>query len=219
TTGHTATAEPSSAKPPTLVAFGDSITVGYGVNKGLGWVELLTDRLKKTGNTLAISNAGGNGNTSTQGMARMNTDVLTHMPGLVLVEFGGNDAAQHVTVDQFEKNLFTIAEKITSKGGSLVFLTFPPVIDEWHKVGKSPTFATWGGLDQCVEQYREKTRAVAKKLGARLCDIDVILRKLIKDNGKERYILKDGVHLTAESNTVVADAIVKFLTEKGKTTR
>jgi lysophospholipase L1-like esterase len=59
------------------------------------------------------------------------------MPGLVLVEFGGNDTvhdARAVSVADFEKNLLTIEEKVRSKGGSVVFLTFSPIIDEWHSL-------------------------------------------------------------------------------------
>jgi len=73
----------------TIVAFGDSITCGYGVPAGAGWVELLPGLLNQsTSQTVAVFNAGGNGNTSAEGLKRIKKDVLAHMPGLVLVEFG-----------------------------------------------------------------------------------------------------------------------------------
>ena len=69
----------------------------------------------------------------------------------------------------------------------------------------------WGGLDQCIEEYRKKTRDVAKALGCPLFDLDIFLRKQIEKNGKELYIAKDGVHLTVEANRLVASAALDFI--------
>jgi acyl-CoA thioesterase-1 len=129
----------SNREPQCIVAFGDSITRGYGLPQGAGWVELLSNRLAKEPGkqSITVINSGGNGNTSAEGLKRLDADVLAHMPGLVLVEFGGNDTvhdARAVSVADFEKNLLTIEEKVRSKGGSVVFLTFSPIIDEWHSL-------------------------------------------------------------------------------------
>jgi lysophospholipase L1-like esterase len=145
--------------PPSIVAFGDSITRGYGVPVGTGWVELLSARLQGTPEKPGVSvfNAGGNGNTSAEGMSRIEADVLPHLPGLVLVEFGGNDAthdARHVTVDDFERNLLTICQRVWGRGGDIVLVTFPPIINAWHLSHSDAYYDRWGGLDQRIEQYR-----------------------------------------------------------------
>lgn len=196
-----------------LVAFGDSITKGVGVPAGSGWVEILAQQMQKaTGKaTPPVANAGVGGNTSAQGLARMATDVLAHKPVLVLVEFGGNDANQGISVADFEKNLVEIERQVREQGGEAVFLTFPPLVNEWHSAGKAAKFAQWGGVDQCVEQYRLKTREVAKRLRCRLFDVDALLRPRMAKDGNQRYILKDGVHLTVEANQVIADALLPFL--------
>lgn len=199
-----------------VIAFGDSITQGYELPPGAGWVELLAELAKKQTDAAprVVLNAGAGGNTSSEGLKRWQTDVLAHKPAVVLVEFGGNDAVlgpRAVSVDDFRRNLLTIAESVRNNGGEVIFLTFPPVINEWHVVGKDPGYDKWGGLDQCVEQYRQQTRDVANTLGARLFDLDEFVRKLIKQNGKERYILKDGVHLTVEANALLAEAMLKFI--------
>ncbi len=198
-----------------VVAFGDSITRGYAVPSGDGWVELLAASKGKGGG--AVFNAGGNGNTSAEGLKRIDADVLSHMPGLVLVEFGGNDAvhdARAVSVDEFERNLLAINEKVKAKGGTIVFLTFPPIINEWHATRSDAYYKKWGGLDQCVEEYRQRTREVARRLGAPLFDLDRFLRKLIEKKGKDTFINKDGVHLTPEANTLIAEAVQRFLKEE-----
>ena len=206
----------SSKALKTLVAFGDSITRGYGLPEGSGWVELLSGLLKnKYGEeSISVVNAGGNGNTSAEGLRRIESDVLSHMPGTVLVEFGGNDTVHDeraVGVEDFERNLVEIHEKIKSKGGSVCFLTFPPIVNDWHSTKADSYYLKWGCLDQCVEQYRKITRETAKSLTCPLFDLDLFLRKQMKKNGRDTYIAKDGVHLTAEANTLIAEAVLDFL--------
>ncbi|MBA4388396.1 MAG: hypothetical protein C0404_10470 [Verrucomicrobia bacterium] len=217
--------EPAAAAPvrsfTNLVAFGDSITKGYAVKPGEGWVELLKDLIRKefTNKTVAVFNAGGNGNTSAEGLKRIDSDVLPHMPGLVLVEFGGNDAvhdARAVSVEEFERNLLTIVEKVRKKGGDVVLVTFPPIINEWHAFQADPYYKKWGGPDQCVEQYRRRTREVGKRLDCPLFDLDAFLRKRIAGKNRDTYINRDGVHLTAEANMLIAPAILKCLIDNGK---
>lgn len=201
-----------------LVAFGDSITRGYGVPQGKGWVELLPAMMKgKYGDKAqSVFNAGGNGNTSGEGLKRIDADVLSHMPGLVLVEFGGNDArhtAGGLSVDEFERNILEIHRRVKERGGEIALLTFPPIVNEWHAARNDPYYAKWDGLDGCVEEYRQRTRELAKRLGCPLFDLDKLLRKRMKGKGRDDLIAKDGVHLTVKANEIVAEAIFKFLRE------
>lgn len=200
------------------VAFGDSITHGYGVPQGLGWVELLSARYRENGShRVTLINAGGDGNTSTEGLRRLETDVLSHRPGLVLVEFGGNDATEgvrNVTLDDYERNLRAIHRAVIASGGKMVLLTFPPVINSWHVDGGKPYFLERGGLDQEVERYRQRTRQLAQQLGLPLFDLDRFLRDLMELHGPARYIASDGVHLTPAGNRLVAESIEKFLAAK-----
>lgn len=205
-----------------VVAFGDSITRGYAVPEGAGWVEIMSVRLREKPGMpgIPVFNAGGNANTSAEGLRRIESDVLAHLPGLVLVEFGGNDtvndAKRHVDLDDFEKNILEIDRRVKERGGETVLVTFPPIINGWHGARSDPYYDKWGGVDQCVEPYRERTRQLAKRLGCPLFDLDLFLRDLIGKNGPKAYILPDGVHLTPEANRLVADAVLKFLAESGR---
>ena len=199
-----------------VVAFGDSITRGFGVTEGEGWVELLSEQLKGGPGKSAIPvfNAGGNGNTSAEGLKRIEADVLVHMPGRVLVEFGGNDAvhdARAVSVDEFEDNLLAILQQVRRRGGEVALLTFPPIINEWHATRSDAYYARWGGLDQCVEEYRQRTRAMATLHSVPLLDLDRLLRTQIACKGKAALIMADGVHLTSEAHRWVSRAILEVL--------
>ena len=197
-----------------VVTFGDSITRGFGVPAGSGWVELLPELLKKEGETkISVFNAGGNGNTSSEGLKRIK-EVLLRMPDLVLVEFGGNDStrcSRNVSVDDFEKNILEIAKQIREKNGKIILVTFPPVIDEWHAWRRDAYFVKKGGLDKCVEKYRKRTRLLAKRLKCPLFDLDLFLRKQMEQKGKGKIIAKDGIHLTVEGNKLVAKAVLPYI--------
>jgi lysophospholipase L1-like esterase len=202
-----------------VVAFGDSITRGYGLTAGEGWVELLAEALKRDRgeNAIPVFNAGGNGNTSTEGLQRIEADVLGHMPGLVFVEFGGNDTVHDdraVGVEKFQDNLLAIIARIRNHGGEVVLLTFPPVVNEWHAWSSDPYYAQWDGLDQCVEQYRQCTRDVAKLQAVLLFDLDRFLRTLIVEKGQAAIIKPDGIHLTPEANQLISVAIFHFLQDR-----
>ena len=57
-----------------IVAFGDSITQGYGVDPEQCWLKYLG---KKLGNTFDLINAGVGGNSAREAMARYEKDVLS----------------------------------------------------------------------------------------------------------------------------------------------
>ena len=204
--------------PHTLVAFGDSITQAVQQPENLRWVALLNDLLKEAWKapSLRIINAGVGGNTSREGLARLDPDVLCHHPDLVLVEFGGNDATfeehRHVSQAEYRTNLETMRRALVDQAkGEMVILTFPPVIDAWHANGRHEYYTCRGGQDAFIETYRAVSRDFAREHGLRLVDIDRALRNAMIVEGPERYILQDGVHLTADGNAVVARAIFTVL--------
>jgi lysophospholipase L1-like esterase len=197
----------------TIVAFGDSITAANHVSMDKKWVELIRARLKGRG--VDIINSGIGGNTSREGLARIDEDVIAHKPSLVFIEFGGNDAtrdpARHVTLKEFEENLHSMHKQITaSTGARIVLLTFPPIIDDWHAWGRDEFYAP-DGCDLYVEKYRQATRNYASSQGLQVADIDNALRRAIRDSSAERYILPDGIHLTEEGHAVVAKTVLGLI--------
>src|SRR5687767_9283231 len=74
----------------TIVAYGDSLIEGIGATKGNDFVSLLSEKIHKP-----IINEGKSGETSAQGLVRIDT-VLKHEPDMVIILFGGNDALHRV---------------------------------------------------------------------------------------------------------------------------
>lgn len=203
-----------------IVAFGDSITQAAEQEPENRWPEILGKALQEQFQTLDIQviNEGIGGNTSREGLARIAQDVLRHNPHFVTVEFG-NDAThetdRHVDVEAFAGNLRLIRTTLAEHcGAQLVVLTFPPVIDAWHAFHNNDFYRQHGGQDAYQERYRERTRQFAHDEGVALLDIDKALRSAIALRTPEEYILKDGVHLTAQGNHLVARAVLAFLSAR-----
>ncbi|MCM2316564.1 MAG: arylesterase [Thermoanaerobaculia bacterium] len=114
-----------------VVAFGDSLTAGYGVSNGEDYPSKLSAR---TG--VAILNAGVSGDTTEAALARIDEDVLSRGPRIVIVGLGGNDFLRGVPIAATETNLRTIVRKIQGAGGMVVLLgfTFPSISSNYGKM-------------------------------------------------------------------------------------
>ncbi len=201
-----------------IVAFGDSITVASAQSPEKKWCAILEKQLRNAGTICEVINVGVGGNTSREGLARFEKDVLSHHPDMVLIEFGGNDAtndlSRRVELKEFVENYDHFIAELRKINAEAVLLTFPPVINEWHSNGNNSFFDKWGGLDGYVEEYRSAVRNYAWKHDLKLADIDKAFRKAFESQERGSLILKDGVHLTDEGNEVVAKVVSEVISRK-----
>ena len=102
-----------------VIAFGDSLTAGYGVAAHENYPSRLA---ALTG--VSIENAGVSGDTTGAALARLERDVLVRNPRIVLVGLGGNDYLRGVPIGTTEENLRTIIRGIQSEGAMVVLLGF-----------------------------------------------------------------------------------------------
>ena len=77
---------------PVLLVLGDSISAGYGLPAGKGWVALLEARLATGGYRYSVVNGSISGDTTAGGSARLPALLEKHKPAIVVIELGGNDA-------------------------------------------------------------------------------------------------------------------------------
>jgi acyl-CoA thioesterase I len=125
-------AEPQSANSnqvaqdnrPVIVAFGDSLTAGVA---GKSYPEDLQELLDEHGYQYRVENQGVSGDTSSDGLARIENVINAH-PALVILEFGGNDGLRGTPIDATRDNL---KEMITRLQGAhipvvLAGITLPP---------------------------------------------------------------------------------------------
>jgi acyl-CoA thioesterase I len=84
------TAGMAQAETITVAALGDSLTAGYGLAQGEGFVPQLEAWLKEQGADVAIVNAGVSGDTTAGGLSRV-AWTLTPEVDAMIVTLGGND--------------------------------------------------------------------------------------------------------------------------------
>ena len=96
------------AAPLRILAFGDSLTEGYGLPPGKGLVPQLQAWLTARGHDVTVLNGGLSGDTTTGGRVRIGFSLARHKPDAVIVELGGNDLLLDQSARRAEKNLDSI---------------------------------------------------------------------------------------------------------------
>jgi acyl-CoA thioesterase-1 len=98
------TASPLQAQTIHILAFGDSLTAGFGLEPGQAFPARLEAALKARGHDIVIANAGVSGDTSTAGAERLDWSLVPEIDGVIL-ELGSNDALRGIDPQETEKAL------------------------------------------------------------------------------------------------------------------
>ncbi|MBB4003752.1 MAG: arylesterase [Aurantimonas endophytica] len=109
----------ASADPIEVVAFGDSLSAGYGVGPGEAFPEQLQAALQSAGYEVVVTNAGVSGDTTTGGLARLDWSV-PESADLVIVELGANDALRGVSPQIARDNLDRILATLDERGQDVI---------------------------------------------------------------------------------------------------
>ena len=147
-----------------IVAYGDSITAGGDATRPEWifwnrWAEGL--RKRHPGSEITILNGATGGDSTVQGLQRLQAKVLDQKPDLVLIGFGMNDHNRGgVPIPQFEANLREMIRRIRESNGAevLLFSAFPP----------NPK---WKFGSHRMEDYAAATRRVAEETGSAYADV------------------------------------------------
>lgn len=124
------TADTNAAAPdgrPVIVAFGDSLTAGYGADTGDSYPDYLEKDLNALGYHYQVINQGISGNTTKDGVDRLQ-DALRLKPVVVIVAFGGNDGLRGLPIASTRENLDRIVSTLLDSGAKVVLggITLPP---------------------------------------------------------------------------------------------
>ena len=104
----------ASAEQPLVLAFGDSLTAGYGLEPGLGFAPQLQAMLRRHGIAARVADGGVSGDTTAAARARLGwtLDGLKEKPDLVIVELGANDMLRSVALAETKANLDAIITEL-----------------------------------------------------------------------------------------------------------
>jgi acyl-CoA thioesterase-1 len=104
-----------------IVAFGDSLTAGYGVAPDQSYPALLESRLRAEGYRYRVINAGVSGDTTAGGLRRVDW-ALRSRPDIVLLELGANDALRGLDLGQVRSNLDAMITRFQAAGARVLLL-------------------------------------------------------------------------------------------------
>ncbi len=196
-----------------IIFFGDSITE-QGV-KPNGYVTILRDTLNALRQKIEVIGAGISGNKVNDLQRRLENDVLTKKPSIVVIYIGINDvwhfefASRGLTgtpKPEFEKGLKDIITKIQSDGATVILCT-PSVIGEKNDGTNK--------YDTMLDEYSQISRTVAAQYSIPLCDLRSAFIDYLKKNNlanSEKNVLTfDGVHLNDAGNKFVAAQFLAVL--------
>jgi len=202
-------------KKQRIVFFGDSITQA-GVQPN-GYITRLGEMLKQKGleNNYELLGAGIGGNKVYDLYLRMENDVLSKNPDMVVIWVGVNDVWHKRTsgtgtdADKFEEFYTALIKKFKEKNIK-VFVCTPAAIGEKTDYTNE--------LDGDLNRYSNIIRTLAKSNNCNLID----LRKSFlqynlennKDNKESGILTSDRVHLNELGNNVVAAEMLKILQNK-----
>jgi len=174
-----------------IVAFGDSLTAGFGADPGKSFPDFVQKDLDQAGLHWRVVNLGVSGNTTTDGLARLD-EVLARKPRVTIVEFGGNDGLRGLPIETTRANLDQIIQKLQAAGSKVLLagMTLPPNY----------------GPDYIKPFQQVYAELAAKYKVARIPFLlsDVALRPGLMQG--------DGIHPTAEGNEIVAKTVMRYLT-------
>ena len=181
-----ATATPTPAADPIVVALGDSLTAGLGVAPDEAYPALLEARLRREGYAYRVVNAGVSGDTSAGGLRRIDW-VLRQSPQVVIVALGANDGLRGQPVAALRDNLSAIVERARASGARVLLAGM-----------RMPTNYGAAYTKEFAAVYPE----VAKRTGVPL--VPFLLEGVAT---RARLNQADGIHPNAEGQRVIADLL------------
>ena len=175
---------------PVIIAFGDSLTAGYGADPGDSYPDYLQKDLDAKGYHYQVVNQGISGNTSKDGVDRLE-EALRLKPVLVIVAFGGNDGLRGLPIASTRENLERMVSTLLNSGAKVVLggITLPP--------NYGPDY---------IRQFDQTYALLAAKY-----HVPMLPFLLANVYGMEGGMQADGIHATDQGNAQVAKNLLPLI--------
>ena len=176
----------------TIVAVGDSLTAGYGVDESESYPSQLEKKLQAEGYNYRVINSGVSAETSSGTLARMNW-ILTLKPDIVILETGANDGLRGTSVELLESNIRKILESLENNKVTVLFAGMKMV----YNLGP---------------MYVKKFNSIYPRLAE---DFDVVYYPFFLEGVamKSSLNLSDGVHPNPGGYATIVDNIYPYVVD------
>ncbi|HMP65923.1 MAG TPA: arylesterase [Pyrinomonadaceae bacterium] len=128
---------------PKIIAFGDSLTAGFGLSENESYPYLLQERLKADGYDFEVINAGVSGDTSLGGLERADWVLDQDAAKVLILALGANDLLRGMPVDRMKKNLAEIISKAKKRDMKVLLcgMLAPPTMGNAYQRDYNNAFA------------------------------------------------------------------------------
>jgi acyl-CoA thioesterase-1 len=112
----------------TVLIVGDSLSAEYGLTRGSGWAQLMSQQALQEALKFKLVNASISGDTTSGGVSRLPSLLKQHQPDVLVIELGGNDALRGLSLQMTQNNLMTMATEGKKAGAKVlvVAMQVPP---------------------------------------------------------------------------------------------
>ncbi len=211
--------------PITIVAFGDSVTHGALANNEIDYETVYWNLLRKKINEVRnyvpvnVINAGIGATNTENALKRMDSQVLSHNPDLIIICFGLNEVGHGK--DWFISNLREIFKKCNERGIDTIYMT-PNMLNTYVADDIFEGFAEYakktaqmqndGSMDDCMAAAVK----LAEEMGVKVCDCYSKWRELSKTEDTTLMLSNRVNHPTREMHKLFADSLYDIIFEKTK---
>jgi acyl-CoA thioesterase-1 len=181
---------PAEDARPLIVAFGDSLSAGFGADPGKSYPDYLQILLDADGERFHVYNAGVSGDTTTDGVERL-PGILALKPKIVILEFGGNDGLRGLPLKTTRANMEQMIVGLKGVGAKVILagMTLPP---------------NYGA--EYIEPFQQIYVQLARQY--HLIRIPFLLEGVALH---PNLMQNDGIHPTAAGNQIVAATVYRYL--------
>lgn len=201
---------------PKVLYLGDSITEGWmdGVlQPSLAYPAVADSMLRTTGPVITV-NCSRSGETTLDALQRLERDVRSLRPDLVVVAYGSNDYYIHgyateprMPVDATARNLVLIGRALRDAGIRSIFLGLPPLVeDRFAQYSPARLYVPFGGALALNRRYARAAAAALRASGETVVD-----NPIDSSVGLDALLGIDGVHPTPEGHALIASVLVPVI--------
>lgn len=189
----------------TVAFMGDSIT-SAGWRTPHGYVKLVRDGLAANDISIAVIPAGVSGHKSNQMLARLKKDVLDKKPDWMTLSCGVNDVwhgRRGVKLADYKKNITQIVDEATQADVKVMILTSTMIQEDPENAA-----------NKRLDGYNTFLKTLARKRNLPLADLNALMKDEVAKyptpaNGRKRTITRDGVHMRAAGNLMMARGVLR----------
>lgn len=183
----------ASTTQKVILIFGDSITAGYGLSPDQAYPAILNKKLSDLHKNYKVIGSGVSGETSAGGLSRIDW-VLRQPVDIFIVELGANDGLRGLPLEETQKNLQAIINKVKTKYPAAKIVVAGMMVPP----NMGPAY---------TEKFKKIFPDLAKKNNATL--IPFLLQDVA---GNEKLNQADGIHPTAAGHKILAENVYKTIT-------